>query len=210
MMDVLSLADGRLHFESPSLRGWVDKYAGRREKVASEGARAGEPGAGGRGTQLQAMPSGFIEQAKRKLVEEGDAKMATGKARTYDYFCESSAAAKLLRDAIDAVDPDAIREAWAICEHVWARWKLQPRDLPLPLAPGERFRVLRDRGLTLINLKADEDSAGGDDEEDGDAPCAASTDDPPPPKKMTVGARLRARLEETGRPPIVDVSSTST
>lgn len=135
--------------------------------------------------------------------------MAMGKARTYDYFCESSAAAQLLRHATDAAETDAIREAWVICEHVWARWKLQPRDLPLPLAHEEQFRVLRDRGITLINLKAHRGAEGGDDigDKDGESREAShALDDDPSllaPTKMTIGARLRARLEEgrsAGRP----------
>lgn len=98
--------------------------------------------------------------------------------RRYDFFSDSSAAAGLLYDAQAAGDTEATRVARAVCERVWQRWKLQPADLPLPLAPGERYRVLRDRGITLINLAVDDQPAHAPPAQPSGAPSRRSADGP--------------------------------
>ena len=180
-----------LHFESPTIERWIDKYAGRRTDKTDKGESVDDAAAGEAQRQLMGKPSCCTEDVKRRLLEEGDAKMAQGRARTYDYFCESSAAAQLFRDAIKSADADAVREARAVCEHVWSRWKLQPHDMPLALEPSERFHVLRDRGITILKLRA-----GVGTEHDDEAGIKLTGREPTSSTKITVGARLRAKLEE--------------
>ena len=69
------------------------------------------------------------------------------------YFSACNAAAGLLVDAELQCDEAALTEAVRKAAYVWASWKLEPPGLPT-LKPGERHRVLRDRGVTLIDLSS--------------------------------------------------------
>lgn len=157
------------------------------------------------------------EQARQRLLfppsaAERDAKRATGQRE--DFFCQSNAAAAMLLEAgaaranakaaveaaATATTADAaaaaaalaeaeaaLATAHACAERTWADWKLQPPDLPR-LARGERHRVLLDRGVTLINIAADDAVATKDED------CVAGGEQAPEQARRTVGARLRAKL----------------
>lgn len=113
---------------------------------------------------VHAMVSEHEKARRAELLEEANratpcVHTATGSSSRADFFSQSSTAAGLLADARASGDHDALTAALKVCAHVWAKWKLQPAALPA-LRPGEPYRVLREEGVTLIDIECGKCSSG--------------------------------------------------
>ena len=131
-----------LHYESSSLARWQRKFIEAARSEARSEARSDEQHTAGAAlarTHVLAPDSAAadVEPSWRGL-----------------FFASSLAAAKAVMGAQALPDtPNKAMELEAAqntARRVWERWKRQPDGLPT-LDRLEKYRVLRERGVTLIN-----------------------------------------------------------
>ena len=160
-----------LHYEGSSLSRWLGKYTEQNRYWRAR--RAAHP-----------PPIVHVATPKDDESEDGWADA---------YFSSCNAAAGAIVDAEEAsaagstaAAADAIARAREGAEVVWASWKLEPPGVREELKGGERHRVLRERGITLIDIAWS----------DGESARPTAVDEASCRRRRTVGAKMRQRLLE--------------
>ena len=124
-----------LHYESSSLSVWRQKYVEQYEHWRLRRKYA---------PPLPQLPPKPVLTAAQEEADDEENWQGV-------YFSRCNAAAAKLVEAVRRGDEAALAEAHEAAKRVWSKWKREPEGLPT-LQPGERHRVLRDRGVTLINI----------------------------------------------------------
>jgi hypothetical protein len=183
-----------LHYESASVGRWRSKFADAaavtRQRDEATAAWIDEQG-------LDAADAEWLRSTldRNRARREGDP--APPRAdRTAGFYTESARAADEMHDARRDGTPGRLAAAEAAARELWERWKREPADLPT-LRPDEPYRVLRDRGLTLINVWTASDRPAARAADGGAAGVAAGR----APASAASMSELEAMLEAARVPP---------